>query len=168
MSRNLGQRDTPLKRVAANQQGVRNEEQKPVLGGPKIFVGDYVGPGDPGNDPAYTSVSSPPWLNGFTYLPGLPLWFAHGVDGETDMGGAYDLVTGSPVTGTIAFMMPNEWAFEAPLLHGFPVVLDNSGSEEDWLISMAVQMINPNDSAATLTDVPVRVYWPICADLCVT
>ena len=157
-----------MKRIAANQQGIQNEEQKPVLGGPQIFVGDYVGPGDPGNDPEFTSPSSPPWLNGFTWLTDFPVWFAHGVDGETDMGGMYDLVTGSPVSGTIAFMMPNEWALQAPFLHVFGLVLDNTGSEEDWVITVAGQMINPNDSEATVSAVPVRIYWPLCADLCVT
>jgi hypothetical protein len=157
-----------MKRIAANQQGIQNEEQKPVLGGPQIFVGDYVGPGDPGNDPEFTSPSSPPWLNGFTWLTDFPVWFAHGVDGETDMGGMYDLVTGSPVSGTIAFMMPNEWAEQAPFLHVFGLVLDSTGSEEDWVITIAGQMINPNDSEATVSAVPVRVYWPLCADLCVT
>jgi len=163
VSRNLGQRDTPLVRVAHNQQGVRNEEQKPVLGGPKIFVGDYIGPGDPGNDPAYTSASSPPWENGFTWIDGYPVWFAHGVDGETDMGGAYDLITGSPVSGTIAFMMPNEWANEAEILHAFPVLLDDTGDIEDWLFGTAVQMINPDDPDATASETPVRIYWPTVA-----
>lgn len=161
MSRNLGQRDSPLKRIAANQQGVRNEEQKPVLGGPQIFVGDYIGPGDPGNDPEYTSESSPPWQNGFTYVAGSPLWFAHGVDGETDMGGAYDLITGSPVSGTVAFDMPLEWAEQAPAIHVFGVLIDGTGAEEDWVYAVAAQVINQATGE-------VRVYWPICADVCVT
>jgi len=163
VSRNLGQRDTPMARIASNQQGVLNEEQKPVLGGPQIFVGDFIGPGDPGNDPEYTSVSSPPWQNGFTWIDGYPVWFAHGVDGETDMGGAYDLISGSPVTGTIAFMMPNEWALEAPVVHAFPVLLDDSGAIEDRVYGIAVQQIDPNDPDATLTEVPVRIYWPTSA-----
>lgn len=161
MSRNLGQRDTPLVRVAHNQQGVRNEEQKPVLGGPKIYVGDYIGPGDPGNDPEYTSDSSPPYENNFTYIAGAPIWFAHGVDGETDMGGAYDLFTNSPVSGTVAFTMPLEWATEAQPYTAFVVLLDDTGSEEDWVYGIAAQIINPANGE-------VRIYWPICADLCVT
>jgi hypothetical protein len=168
VSRNLGQRDSPMKRIAANQQGIQNEEQKPVLGGPQIFVGDYVGPGDPGNDPEFTSESSPPWLNWFTWLTDYPVCFAHGVDGETDMGGMYDLVTGSPVSGTIAFMMPNEWALQAPPSHPFVVLIDGTGSPENWVYAIAAQIIDPNDPDATVSDVPVRVYWPICADLCVT
>jgi hypothetical protein len=157
MSRNLGQRDSPLKRVAANQQGVRNEEQKPVLGGPKIFVGDYIGPGDPGNDPEYTSDSSPPWQNGFTYMPDYPLWFAHGVDGETDMGGMYDLVTGSPVSGTVAFDMPLEWAAEAPVLSLFPALTTEEADPADDVIIVCCQRV--------MTNGEVRVYWPVFAQV---
>ena len=154
MTRNLGQRDSPMKRIAANQEGVRNEEQKPVLGGPQIFVGDYIGPGDPGNDPEFTSESSPPWQNGFTYLPGSPVWFAHGVDGETDMGGMYDLVTGSPVSGTVAFDMPLEWAEQAQSFTLFAAATDISGDPSTWTFEIALQYINP------LTGI-VRIYWPI-------
>jgi hypothetical protein len=168
LSRPLGLRDTPIRRVAANQQGVKNEEQKPVLGGPQIFVGDYIGPGDPGNDPPFTSSSSPPWLNNFTWVPDAPVWFAHGVDGETDMGGMYDLFTFGPVSGTIAFMMPNEWALQAPALHTFAVVLTTEADPADDIITVACQRIDPNDPDATVSDVPVRIYWPLCADLCVT
>jgi hypothetical protein len=154
VSRGLGKRDSPLKRVAANQQGVRNEEQKPVLGGPKIYVGDYIGPGDPGNDPEYTSDSSPPFQNGFTYQSGSPLWFAHGVDGETDMGGGYDLVTGSPVSGDVAFDMPLEWAAEAQELTLFAILTDATGTPDAWKWETALQYIN------TTTGI-VRIYWPM-------
>ena len=155
MSRNLGQRDSPLKRIAQNQHGVRNEEQKPVLGGPKIFVGDYIGPGDPANDPPYTSASSPPWQNGFTYAAGAPLWFAHGVDGETDMGGAYDLITGSPVSGDVAFDMPLEWAEEAQPYTLFAILTDGSDADPaNWLWDTALQYVN------TTTGI-VRIYWPM-------
>lgn len=168
MSRNLGKRDTPLARVARNQLGLQNEEQKPVLGGPQIFVGDFIAPGDPSNDPIWTSASSPPWLNGFYYVVGAPVWFAHGVDGETDMGGMYDLVTGSPVSGDIAFMMPNEWALQAAPLHTFPVVLTAEADPADDIITVACQRIDANDPSATASAVPVRIYWPLCAELCVT
>jgi hypothetical protein len=157
MSRPLGNRDNPVKRIAQNQQGVRNEEQKPVLGGPQIFVGDFIAPGDPGNDPTYTSASSPPYLNGLTYVAGYPIWFAHGVDGETDMGGMYDVVTGGYVSGDLGFRMPLEWANEAPPVHAFPLKLDAG------LYTMAVQEIT-----ITVTTGEVRIWFPICADLCVT
>jgi hypothetical protein len=160
MSRPLP-RDTPVQRIATNATAITNEEQKPVLGGTLIYVGDFVAPNDPGNDPPDTSYLSPPWLNGFYYT--VPVWYAHGVDGETDMGGAYDLITGSPVSGDIAFMMQNEWALQAEAYHAFVVLLDATGPVEDWIYGMAAQIIDPNDPDATLTEVPVRIYWPIVA-----
>jgi hypothetical protein len=161
VTRNLD-RDTPLKRIGKNQAAIRNEERKPVLGGPQIYVGTFVAPNDPGNDPADASTFSPPWQNGFTYVPGSPLWFAHGVDGETDMGGAYDLITGSPVSGTVAFDMPLEWAAEAQAYTAFVVLLDNTPADEaDWLYGIAAQIVNQATGE-------VRVYWPICAEICVT
>jgi hypothetical protein len=163
MSRPIGNRDSPFKRIAANAVGVGNEERKPVLGGFQVYPGTFVAPNDPGNDPPDANMFSPPWLNGFYYNLGAPVWYAHGVDGETDMGGSYDLITGSPVSGTIAFMMQNEWALQAEAYHAFVVLLDNTGSVEDWVYGMAAQIIDPNDSAATLTEVPVRIYWPIYA-----
>lgn len=167
MTKNLD-RETPITYVAQNQQGLYGENRKPVLGSFQVFVGTYVAPDDPGNDPAGTSPSSPAWQNGFSWVAGYPIWFAHGVDGETDMGGMYDLITGSPVSGTIAFMMPNEWAEQAPALHAFPVVLESGASPEDDVITIACQRIDPNDPDATVSAVPVRIYWPVCADLCVT
>ncbi len=162
MTRNLN-RHTPLTYVAANQHGLYNENRKPVLASFQVFVGTYVAPDDPGNDPAGTSPSSPAWDNGFSWIPGYPIWFAHGVDGETDMAGMYDLVTGSPVSGTIAFMMPNEWALQAEPLHTFPVVTTAEADPADDVIVVACQRIDPNDPAATLTEVPVRIYWPLFA-----
>ena len=158
MTRKLD-RDDPMRRIAQNMRGVTNEEQKPVLGGFQVFVGDYVGPDDPGNDPPGTSPSSPTWDNGFTYATDAPLWFAHGVDGETDMGGAYDLITGSPVSGTVAFTMPLEWAAEAQAYTAFVVLLDDTGTEENWVYGIAAQIINQSTGE-------VRVYWPICAVAC--
>jgi hypothetical protein len=163
VTRNLGQRDSPFKRIAENQLGVRNQEQKPVLGGPQIFVGTFIDPGNPANDPTYTSQSSPPWDNGFYYIAGSPVWFAHGVDGETDMGGMYDLVTGSPTSGDIAFMMPNEWALQAQPLTLFAVVTTAEADPADDVIIVACQRIDANDPAATASAVPVRIYWPVYA-----
>lgn len=157
-----------MKRIAANAHGIESQEQKPILGGQQIFVGTFVAPGDPGNDPIYTSESSPPWEPGFGYITGFPVWFAHGVDGETDMGGMYDLVTGSPTSGAIAFMMPNEWALQAPVFHAFVVALTAEADPADDILTVACQRIDPNDPDATVSAVPVRIYWPLCADLCVT
>lgn len=160
MTRNLD-RDTPVRRIANNQTAIRNEERKPVLGGSLIYVGDFVGPDDPANDPPDASPDSPPWENGFTYLAGSPVWFAHGVDGETDMGGMYDLITGSPVSGTVAFTMPLEWATEAPPLHVFAVLIEEGASDDLDIFAVALQRIDSSTGE-------VRIYWPICADLCVT
>lgn len=155
MTRKLD-RDDPMRRIAQNMRGVTNEEQKPVLGGFQVFVGDYVGPDDPGNDPVGTSPSSPPWQNGFTYMEDYPIWFAHGVDGETDMGGMYDLVTGSPVSGTVAFDMPLEWATEAPILALFPAILTEEADPADDEIIVCCQRIDPATGV-------VRIYWPVFA-----
>ena len=152
MTRNLD-RDTPLKRVAANQHATKELERRPVLGGPLIYVGDFVGPDDPSNDPSDASPDSPPWENGFTYIAGAPVWFAHGVDGETDMGGMYDLITGSPVSGTVAFTMPLEWATQAPAVFAFPVLIEEGAGPEDDIYVIAVQAINQTTGA-------VRIYWP--------
>ena len=149
MTRNLN-RVTPLTYVAQNRQGITNEERKPVLPSFQVFVGTYVAPDDPGNDPPGTSPSSPTWLNGFSWLAGFPIWFAHGVDGETDMGGQYDLITGSPVSGDIAFVMPLEWAQQAPPSWAFAVELGT----DIWTV--AVQTINQ-------TNGNVRIFWPIVA-----
>lgn len=157
MTRPLGLRDSPVLRIGQNQRAIGNETRKPVLGGSLIYVGTFVGPDDPTNDPLDASPQSPPWQNGFYYVVGSPVWFAHGVDGETDMGGMYDLVTGGPVSGDVAFEMPLEWASQAPQLHAFPIKLD------DGVFSMAIQEIT-----LTITTGEVRIWWPICADLCVT
>lgn len=145
-----------MKRIAANMDGLGNEERKPVLGGPNIYVGTFVAPNSPGNDPNDASYLSPPWLNGFYYVAGSPIWFAHGVDGETDMGGAYDLISGSPVSGTVAFVMPLEWAVAAAQLHSFPVLLEEGTGPADYIFGTAVQYI---DSVTG----NVRIYWPTVA-----
>lgn len=123
----------------------------------KIFVGTFVADGDPGNDPfdpengVTTSANSPDWQNGFTYMTGAPVWFAHGIDGELDMGGQYDLVTGSPVSGDVAFTMPLEWAVTGPAAAMIPIELDT----DVW--SIAIQTID-------FVSGDVRLFWPIVAD----
>jgi hypothetical protein len=154
LSRPLGTRDSPISRVADNRTSIGSLQHRPVLGGPRIYVGDYIGPNDPGNDPPDASPDSPPWQNGFAYLPGAPLWFAHGVDGETDMGGAYDLVTGGPVSGDVAFDMPLEWANSAQELTLFAINTDSTGDPSTWKWETALQYINSSTGI-------VRVYWPM-------
>lgn len=145
-------------------RGVVDERHKPNLRGFKVYIGDFVAPEDPGNDPQDlaavppidTSPSSPPYLNGFSYLPGMPLWFAHGLDGETDMGGAYDLVTGSPVSGTIAWVCPAEWRSGLDTLAIFPAIIEEGATDADDIIIACCQRHDPATGN-------VRVYWPIYA-----
>lgn len=117
----------------------------------KVYVGTFVADGDPGNDPPLTSADSPEWQNGFGYTAGGPVWFAFGIDGELDMGGMYDLVTGSPTSGDVAFTMPLEWAVTGPNAATFPIELE----PDVW--SIAVQTIDH-------TTGDVRIFWPIVAD----
>lgn len=78
------------------------------------------------------------------------------------MGGQYDLITGSPVSGTVAFTMPLEWAEQAPPIHVFGVRLEEGASPDLDVYTVAAQVID------TVTTGDVRIYWPLCADLCVT
>jgi hypothetical protein len=143
---------------------VRQERQKPNLRGFKVYIGTFVAAEDPGNDPYFpsadppisTSPSSPPFVNGFGYLAGAPLWFAHGLDGETDMGGMYDLVTGSPTSGDVAWTMPSEWRAGAAEFTPFVALLEAGATEADDVFGMALQRINPSTGV-------VRVYWPLYA-----
>jgi len=143
-------------RVKANTRGVRNEERKPIIPGSWIYVGTFVAPDDPGNDPPGTWFNSPTWLNGFSWVAGNPVAFRHGVDGQTDMIGQYDLVTGSPVSGDTAFLMPLQWAMEMPPAHMFPVELDT----DVW--SVAVQTVDVVNLVSGKA--PVKIFWPIVAD----
>ena len=118
----------------------------------------YVLTGDPELDDG----NSPEWLNDFYFILNSPIAFRHGLDGQTDMIGAYDLTLGA-VTGTIAFMMQERFALNAPILSAFPVLLDDPGDVEERLFGMAVQVIDPDDPAVTATHVPVRIYWPLVA-----
>lgn len=132
----------------------RNEEQKPNLRGFKVYIGDFVDVDDPGNDPPDTSPSSPPFLNGFGYVD--PLWFAHGLDGETDMGGSYDLVTGSPVSGTVAWVCPSEWRAGMQELALFPAIIEEGATKADDIIIVCCQRHEPANGN-------IRVYWPVGA-----
>ncbi len=152
MSQPLRRRSLPV-RTGENKAGVRDEKRKPNKRSFKVYVGDYNGFHDPGNDPPLASRSSPPWLNSFYYVD--PVWFAHGLDGETDMGGSYDL-TGGCVSGDIAFMMPLEWATSAPGLSLFPALTTAEADPADDIIIVCCQRVNHTTGA-------VRIYWPISA-----
>jgi hypothetical protein len=146
-------RETVPKKVRGNSAGIRAEERKPNLPGYWVYVGDFVDPGDPGNDPPFTNAESPPWENNFYYLS--PVAFRHGVDGQTDMIGVYDLTLGA-VSGDTAFHMPIRWALEMPLAVNFPIEI----STGIW--SIATQVCD--NTIIETGGVPVKIYWPIVAD----
>ena len=136
--------------IAANARGVRTQVVRAETPGPWIYV--LTG------DPELDNGDSPEWENDFYYL--FPIAFRHGLDGQTDMIGTYDLTLGA-VSGNIAFMMQNRFAFNAPILSHFAVLLDDPGAIEDRVFGMAVQVIDQDDPDATATHVPVRIYWPL-------
>ena len=154
MGRPLVRRTVPT-RVRENRTQIRNEERKPVIADNWIYVGDYVGFDDPGNDPAGTTLQSPPFLNDFYYIDGFPIAFRHGVDGQTDMIGMYDLTLGA-VSGTTAFLMPLQWAMELPVSAMFPIELE----PDVW--SIAVQTCDTVNLVSGKA--PIKVFWPIVAD----
>lgn len=162
-------RDTAGGRQRVVQRGVTDEQHKPNLRGFKVYIGDFVAPEDAGNDPQDlaavppidTSPSSPPYQNGFYYVEDYPLWFAHGLDGETDMGGMYDLVTGGPggvppVSGDVAWECPTEWRAGMALTSSFMVRLEEGATPADDVWALAGQVFDP-------TTGEVRVYWPLVA-----
>lgn len=139
--------------VRKNTRVVTGEKRKPNIPGRWIYVGDFVGPDDPSNDPPDASYNSPPWLNDFYYLS--PVAFRHGLDGQTDMIGVYDLTLGA-VSGTTAFLMPLQWALNAPSATMFPVELDT----DVWTVAVqTIDVINLVSGKA-----PVKIFWPIVAD----
>jgi hypothetical protein len=138
------------------ERTVGDETRKPNLRGFKVYVGTFVAIGDGGNDPPETSASSPDWQNGFGYAVGSPLWFAHGLDGETDMGGAYDLITGSPVNGTVAFTMPLEWANSLEEFAMFPALIEEGATPDLDIFIVCLQRVDYSTG-------DIRVYWPIYA-----
>ena len=149
-------RETVFKKTRATAGEVRAEERKPNLTGPWIYVGTFIDFEDPGNDPSNTVQESPDWENSFYYVAGAPVAYRHGLDGQTDMIGVYDLTLGA-VSGDAAFHMPLRYATNAPFATAFPVELDT----DVW--SIAIQKIDPAE--VTVGGVPVRIYWPIYANV---
>ena len=153
MGRPLARRTVPT-RVRENKAGVRVEQRKPNMAGEWIYVGDYVGFEDPANDPLGTSLQSPIFLNDFYYTS--PIAFRHGLDGQTDMVGVYDLTLGA-VSGDTAFLMPLAFAVEMPSAAMFPVELE----EDVW--SLAIQTVTTLEDDLVDGKAPVKVFWPIVA-----
>lgn len=139
--------------VRRNTRSVTGEKRKPNIPGRWIYVGDFVGPDDPGNDPPGATYNSPSWMNDFYYTS--PVAFRHGLDGQTDMIGQYDLTLGA-VSGTTAFLMPLQWALNAPPAAHFPVELE----PDVWTIAVqTIDVVNLVSGKA-----PVKIFWPIVAD----
>jgi hypothetical protein len=89
-------------RVKTNTRNIRQEQRKPNLPGPYIYVCN----GDPEDlDPPVATWQSPPWLNSFTWSGTSYFGFRHGLDGSTEFVGALDLTAGA-VTGDVAFKLP--------------------------------------------------------------
>lgn len=135
-------------RISANARNGTKLDHRPNV--PGYWV--YVETGDPNLD----TDESPEWLNGFTFVEGFPVAFRHGLDGQTDMIGMYDLVTDSPVTNTTAFLMPLKWANQMPPSHAFPLELD------DGVWTFAVQIVDTVNLVSGKA--PVKIVWPIVAD----
>ena len=108
----------------------------------------YVETGDPELD----TDDSPVWMNGFDFEEGYPVAFRHGLDGQTDMIGMYDLVTGAPVSGDVAFEMPLRWAQNLPPAHQFPLEL----ATDVWTTATQVCAIVGGVGE-------IRIFWPLVA-----
>lgn len=139
------QRKTVWTRQADVKRRVRHEERKPNLPGPYIYVGDWVGPDDPGNDPPVTTWQSVPWKNSFTWVGSSYVGFRHGLDGDVEFIGVYDLTQGA-VTGTVAFTLPVPWRGQTFDFH-FPIYVGGT----DWQTGV--------NSVDGITG-DVTVYWP--------
>lgn len=127
--------------VRENMRSAGAEMRNPVFAGKWIFVGDPLGTG---------LTTTPDWQNNFFYSGTNYVGFRHGLDGQLDMIGMYDLTLGA-VSGDVAFTLPVQYRMEAPAVAMFPVELDT----DVW--SVAVQTIDT-------TTGEVRIFWPIVAD----
>lgn len=140
-------------RVKQNTRWVRNEQRKPVLAGPYIYVGTWVANDDPGNDPPVTTWQSPPWQNSFTWAGNAYFGFRHGVDGSTEFVGALDLTAGA-VTGDVAFRLPIPFrnVFDPRF---FPIDL-GAGAWTEGVLRMVTTLGSSYGN--------VIIEWPIKAD----
>lgn len=129
-------------KVTTNQRTGKKTEQRPNVPGRWV----YVETGDPELD----TTDSPEWESGIYFTEGLPIAFRHGLDGQTDMIGDYDLVTNSPSSGDLAFVMPLRWAQNAPPMYSFPIELGVG------VYGHACQVIDHDTGE-------VRIYWPMVA-----
>ena len=131
---------TVPKAVRANTQASRAELRNPIFPGLYVYVGDPYATGNPNN---------PVWQNSFFYSGTSYVGFRHGIDGDLEFIGVYDLTLGA-VTGTVAFTLPVPYRGQTFDLT-FPIY--NGGT--DWMMGV-------NSVDGTTGD--VTVYWPVLAD----
>lgn len=111
--------------------------------GPDMWIAVGTFPTDAG-----TRFESPEWMNSYTFTAGRRVRFRHGVDGQLEMEGQFDLTDGA-VSGDVAFILPVEYReFSEAFI---PLELDVGV----W--SAAVITINGDDGEVIL-------YWPIVGD----
>ena len=132
---------TVAKQVRSNTRAVKAEQRNPVFPGKWIYVGDPLNTG---------FTTTPDWQNDFFYVDPYYIGFRHGLDGQLDMIGMYDLTLGA-VSGDVAFTLPAQYRQEAPPVSMFPIEL----AVGVW--SIAIQAIDNSSGDVT-------IYWPIVAD----
>ncbi len=138
-------RTTLPKAVRANTEADVQQRRNHEFPGLWVYVGDPLGIG-------LTTI--PDWQNNFFYVGTNYVGFRHGLDGQLDMVGMYDLTLGA-VSGDVAFTLPVQYVIEAPPVAHFPIEL----APGVW--SMAVQTV---DSTPGPTYGDVQIFWPIVAD----
>lgn len=141
-------RNSAYSRIKSNRSDIHTEQRKPNLPGPYVYVGDFVGPNDPGNDPPPTTIDSPAWKNSFTWVGTRYVGFRHGLDGDPEFIGQLDLTQGA-VTGTVAFTLPSHWC-AVSFDFTFPIYTGGT----DWINGIF---------SVDATSGDCTVYWPVQA-----
>lgn len=129
-------------RIGDNKQGIRKERNKHHMPSPYIYVGDF----DTSIPPVVTW-QSPVWQNSFTWFGTAYVGFRHGLDGDTEFVGRFDLTQGA-VTGTVAFQLPLAYRARA---YDFAFPIWTGGT--DWITGVL----------SIEADGHCRVYWPVKA-----
>ncbi len=93
---------TTTGRVKDNQRRIRNEQRKPNIPGPYIYVS-----GGTGGTSALETWQSVPWKNGWDFVTGFDVAFRHGLDGLCEFTGVVD--SSGATSGTVAFTLPVPW-----------------------------------------------------------
>lgn len=154
----MAPRDPPIAPWAATrltrvESGVR--DLRKIGPQPWLYVGDY--PGD-----TFTRPESPTWQNGHGSMPGRRVALRWGLDGDVDGTGVFDLITGSPTTGTVAFNVnENTDEFEGAAFETFSP-LDLGG--DDPTLRWSAMVVKLYGEAADGYDAgDLVIWWPIAA-----